>query len=227
MKRYTPIFLIALALSILISCEGKFEPTGNLGPEAVTLQFPDANTICQEGEFLNAGEITIPFRWNSSTDASSYRLEVSNQTSNQTEVLEVPTTTTEVMETTLALAPGTLYSWAVYALKDNLETKSDERSFYSRGEVFNSYVPFPATITITDAGNGSVTIAWQSTDVENDIVGYDVYLATENPPALVLENTSDVSFQDTLTQGMTYYVEVVTKDTTGNSSTAKTSFVVE
>lgn len=227
MKRYTPLFLMPLALVILMSCEGKFEPKAILGPEAVALQFPNADEICQSGEFLNGGEITIPFRWLASENAGSYRLEVVHQTSNEKETLEVPVGTTEMVETTLDLDPGSLYSWVVFTLKDNLETKSEERSFYSRGEVVNSYVPFPATITITDAGNGAVTIAWQSTDVENDIVGYDVYLATENPPTLLLENTTDVSYQDNLTQGMTYYVEVLTKDTTGNSSLAKISFVVE
>jgi len=227
MKRYTHTFIIALFVVLLISCEGKFVPVTLLGPEAVALQFPEADQVCQEGEFLTSGALEIPFRWNASPEATGYRLEIVNQTSNEKETIPVPTSTTELVETTVALDTGTLYAWAVYALKDNLETKSDERSFYSSGSLFNTYIPFPATITVTDNGNGAITIAWQSTDIENDIVGYDVYLSTENPPALLLENTTTLSYEDTLTQGMTYYIEVVTKDTTGNRSIAKASFLVE
>ena len=70
--------------------------------------------------------------------------------------------------------------------------------------------------------------SWLSEDLDNNIVGYDVYLSTEDPPGLYTENITATSISNiSVTSGMTYYVVVETKDALGNSSSAKTSFVAQ
>lgn len=224
MKPYSNILVLAILSYLLLSCEGKFEPKENLGPQAVELQFPEPDEVCQEGSSQANGEINVPFRWGSVAEATSYRLEVNGQDSNDQRKVEVPIAATDLVEVEVPLQPGTLYTWFVYTLKDKQETKSAERSFYSRGVADIWYVPFPATISVVDNGGGNATISWASTDVDDDLIGYDVYLSTENPPALLLENTTDTSLQDVFAIGVPYYVAVVAKDAAGNSSVVREEF---
>ncbi len=211
--------ILVVQMLLLFSCEGKFEPiTSPLG--AVELQFPENETLCLEGQFLESGGIQIPFRWSPSPDTGEYRLEVTDQSSLNTQVLNTSET-----EVNLELRPGTLYVWEVYSLLDDKETKSTSWSFYSEGITVNRHAPFPALITINDQGNGAVDISWTGTDLDEDILNYDLYLSTENPPALLFENLS-ANFTNglTVTSGLTYYVEVITRDSFGNSSKGTKSF---
>lgn len=88
-----------------------------------------------------------------------------------------------------------------------------------------SYTPFPATITAplfgakVTASAGSVSLTWSGSDVDNDIVGYDVYLGTAAIPPLYKTNITD-SFLNNVSasSNTTYYWKVITKDSQGNTS---------
>lgn len=226
MKSYTDTIILAIVACVYMSCEGKFEPKENLGPQAVELQFPEDDEICQEGSPLGNGQIAVPFRWDAVAEATAYRLQVNGQEPDDSQKIDIAITEDDLVAVEVALEPGTLYTWFVYTIKDKLETKSPERSFYSSTVPNFSYTPFPATITVSDNGAGNATISWESTDLDDDIVGYDIYLSTENPPVLSLENTTTTSLQDDFSEGVTYYVAVVTKDATGNSSVGRTHFIL-
>ncbi len=217
------IYIVVLVLlsNILVSCAGKFEPTvDSIALASAELEFPNDNEICQEGDFLQDGGISIPLQWKLVEGVTGYRIEVVSQTTN--EIVEMETLETEI---TIPLETGTLYVWQVFALFENGESQSERRSFYSRGLPLNSYAPFPAIISIVDNSNGTVDLSWQSTDVDGDIVGYDIYLSQEDPPNLYLENTANTeALNVAVFSGMTYYVVVETKDGLGNSSIAKTNF---
>ncbi|BAO76769.1 predicted protein [Winogradskyella sp. PG-2] len=59
---------------------------------------------------------------------------------------------------------------------------------------------------------------WNGSDVDNDIVNYDIYFGVNNPPSI---NSSGIS-ADQLTVSVApntiYYWNVVTKDAAGNTS---------
>jgi hypothetical protein len=95
--------------------------------------------------------------------------------------------------------------------------------FYNAGDPLESYTPFPADIvapimgsTITDVTTQS--LSWLGSDIDNDIVSYDVYFDTTNPPTTFEVNTVSTSINVTVSANNTYYWRVVTKDSQGNNS---------
>ena len=86
-----------------------------------------------------------------------------------------------------------------------------------------SYTPFPAAIVAPSmaqsiANTNSVTLKWTGSDVDDDIVGYDVYFGTQANPSIhdsdITANEANVS----VTTGTIYYWKVITKDQEGNTS---------
>lgn len=224
MKKLNKIILVVLVYG-LISCEGKFEPYGPTDKlDAVTLEFPNNNEVCLEG-YIEEGkeEIEVTFKWSAVEGADSYGIEVMN-TTNTDDFLDREVTANEVI---ILLHTGTLYSWKVYSINENQETESETWSFYTQGLQVNNVVPFPAAISVVD-NQGTIDISWLAEDLDNNIVGYDVYLSPEDPPSLFMENTTVTSVTNfNVTSGMQYYIVVETKDALENSSTAKTNFIAQ
>ena len=153
----------------------------------------------------------------------SYGIEVMN-TTDTADFQDKDVTTNEAK---FQLKTGTLYSWKVYSINEKQETESKTWSFYTQGVQVNNFVPFPATISVVD-NQGTVDITWLAEDLDNNIVGYDVYISVEDPPSLFMENTTATALTNfTVTIGMQYYIVVETKDSLNNSSTAKTSFIAQ
>jgi len=85
-----------------------------------------------------------------------------------------------------------------------------------------NYAPFPASIDIMDNGDGSITISWEGSDLDDDISSYEIYFGTSDEPDLVHSATDDgESLTQSITYGTTHYLEIVTTDALGNKSTAK------
>jgi len=215
------IKLVVLAI-IISSCGGKDDPPAPPQPEvkelgAFNLVFPDNNLICTEGEDTGNDEVSINFMWSASANATSYDLEITNQDSGG-EINESSSTT----EKTVVIPKGTQFTWTITAKLGDAVKSSDPWSFYSEGIAQESYAPFPATITVTDNGNASVEIAWEGSDLDDDISSYEIYFGTTEQPDLVHSATSDnESLSQSITYGTDYYLEVVTIDSLGNKSTAK------
>ena len=62
------------------------------------------------------------------------------------------------------------------------------------------------------------TLFRSGSDIDNDIVSYDVYFDTVNPPVTLEGNTAASNIDVTVAAGNTYYWRVVTKDSQGNNS---------
>ncbi|MCK5209994.1 MAG: hypothetical protein KAQ79_18295, partial [Cyclobacteriaceae bacterium] len=85
--------------------------------------------------------------------------------------------------------------------------------------------PFPAEIitpsmaeTITSSPS-KITLDWNGSDVDNDIIGYDLYFGTTNPPDLFESNLQESVQTDVQVESDSiYYWSVTTKDAHGNSS---------
>jgi len=86
-------------------------------------------------------------------------------------------------------------------------------------------MPFPAEIitpqmaeTINSV-SGVLTLDWNGSDVDNDIIGYDLYFATTNLPDLFESNLQESVLTDVQVESDSiYYWSVTTKDTQGNNS---------
>ncbi|MGJ8735873.1 hypothetical protein [Zobellia laminariae] len=218
-------------LFLLAACKGNKEdlidqvlpaiPETELG--AFNLVFPDNNLICTEGEDQINDELAIEFLWSKSTSASSYKLDITNQNTGK-----VISTTSNTESKSVTLPKDTQFSWSVTAVLEDQEEKSTAWSFYSEGIAEDNFAPFPAEISITDNTDGTVKIDWPSTDLDNDIVSYDIYWGTTATPELLLSQTKLTSVSNhPIEYGTTYYIVVITQDTQGNSSTSKTQFTFE
>ncbi|MEH6681694.1 MAG: hypothetical protein V7724_14185 [Sediminicola sp.] len=67
-------------------------------------------------------------------------------------------------------------------------TESEIWKFYNAGEGTVNYAPFPADLLsptnneAVSVGPGSVLLHWEVSDIDGDIVSYQVFLGMESPP---------------------------------------------
>lgn len=187
-------------------------------PNGVQLVFPAEDSLCNEGENPTPTESTVYFEWEPNDNAASYTLTVEN----------LDTGTIEQFQTQDFIVPVTIsraeaFRWFVeYAYQDDTKV-SAIWNFYNAGPGVQTYAPFPAEIIFPSMAQSipatnSVTLEWSGSDVDDDIIAYDVYFGITNPPSL---NTSDLSatqFTVSVEVDTIYYWNVVTKDAEGNSS---------
>lgn len=216
MKKISIIFIVLLTLN----CSN--EPVErNTNPVATSLIFPDNNQECNQGvDVIGTTQSTVTFRWAATSNTDSYDVVVKN--------LDTQNTTTHpslINELPIAIEKGTPYSWYVISKKtDILETAQSETwKFYNAGDPIESYAPFPAVLvspTMESILTGITTqsLSWSGSDIDNDIVSYDVYFDTSSPPTTLEGNTTAATINVTVAAGNTYYWRVVTKDSQGNNS---------
>ena len=68
--------------------------------------------------------------------------------------------------------------------------------------------------------NNEVTLNWSGADLDDDVVKYDVYFSTENPPEELLASVNgNIEARSVSVEHDTvYYWRVVTTDSEGNTS---------
>lgn len=188
-------------------------------PEKATLVFPLNNSECNEGDIISDTQTKVTFEWNASANTNNYTIVLKNLADNTT--ININTTNTNQSENLLRGVP---YAWYVIS-KSNSTTAtatSDTWKFYNAGLGVENYAPFPAELIAPKMGgltNANTTLEWYGSDIDNDIESYDVYLDASNPPATLLESTSNTSSSASgLTANSVYYWKVVTTDTHGNNS---------
>lgn len=215
---------ILIILTVILQSCSKDDGGGGPAPVelgAFALTFPNNNEVCTEGTSVSAAIVSIPFSWNASENAASYRVEVIQSDNNQT--FEATTTGTS---TDIDLPKGTQFTWKVIAVVNDKTKESDAVfSFYSEGATENNHIPFPAEITLTNNGGGSIDISWQGSDLDDDITGYDVRLGTSANLTTIASNTTETNLPNrTILLNTDYTLEVVTKDSQGNNSVSKKRF---
>ena len=222
MKLAITLILVGL---LVVSCGGS-DDSNNSPPEETdkelgtfNLIFPENNLICTEGEDNGSDGVSIEFQWSASTNATSYELEITNQETNSTDTRTVTTTSLAV-----GLPKGTQFSWSVTAVLEDKSLASDSWNFYSEGTSTENFAPFPAEISVSDNGDGTVNVSWVGEDLDDDLSTYDVYIGTSGNLVLILENTTNVNTNYNFTAGEQYIVQVVSKDSYNNTSTSETYF---
>ena len=220
------IFTI-LTLMALVSCskggssdDGPTEPPV-IAPSAANLIFPENNQECNEGTQISAAQSSVTFQWEASANTDSYEIHVKNLDTDVTTTL-----TSFEPEKAITINKATPYSWYVISKSSSSAQTAQSATwkFYNAGEAVLNYAPFPADLVAPSmganlSGVASVTLEWDGSDVDNDIVGYDVYFDTVTPPTTLIgadqtEMTKDVD----VTAGNTYYWKIITKDSAGNNS---------
>ena len=187
-----------------------------------TLIFPENNTVCNEGTIVSETETDVLFRWEEGTNVSSYVLQINNL--NDGTSRDISTLSTEFL---IRILRGTPYSWSVRSTSiDGSESiESSVWSFYNAGLPVESHAPFPASVISPQSGSsldqGSVTLAWQTSDIDNDIASYTVLFDTANPPATELDTTSNTNLEVSVSSGLVYYWRIITTDEVGNTSSSQ------
>ena len=190
-------------------------------PEAALLLSPLNNTTCLSIPQGNTNAV-VNFQWNMAENADRYSLVIRNAVTN-----EEQTSQTEETTTTASLAKGAPYSWKIISLSDDTtETAvSATWSFYLEATQQYDYIPLPAqllspedTATAT-VQSGNVTLSWTGRDLDNDIVGYDVYLGPAADQLQRVESSFSGSTVDVaVNPSTTYFWEIATHDQNGNVS---------
>ena len=216
------------ALALTASCGGSGEGGGDPDPEpipvpapsAATLVFPADNTECNEGEILSDTQSRVLFQWNASQNTDSYQVNLINLNTNSTALTNSTTNEAEI-----TLLRGVPYEWFVVSRANgtNETATSAAWRFYNAGAGITNYAPFPAEAVSPGRGAtistaSTVTLEWTGNDIDNDIVSYNLYFGTADPPALLETGITTTSFEVSVASGLTYYWQVETVDSAGNQT---------
>ena len=185
--------------------------------------FPNKNSECTTGRDLNETTSEIEFKWMASDHTESYELRVTNLNTNITQTIITANNSAK-----LPIAKGEPFSWIVRSRNTKVSetTFSDAWNFYNAG-FQTTYAPFPAEVITPKNGtsifkdiNNEVALEWSGADIENDIVGYEVYFSTTNPPETIIASlSSDMNSEKvSVTSDTTYYWKILTMDGEGNIS---------
>ncbi len=218
------IILLMLGLVAVSSCSsggGDTEPVNNTNtaPAVPSLASPSDNLVCTSN--------SVSFSWAASKDDQNdpvtYQLEVAT---NSGFSQNLSASSVSGLSKQLTLEKGTLYYWRVKAMdsKSAASGYSPVRSFYTEGEGVTNHLPFAPGIVAPDLNSnktvGSVNLIWTAVDADaSDVLKYDVYFGTANPPTEVLvSNLTTKSFATNVSTSGTYYWKVVVKDNNGGTT---------
>jgi hypothetical protein len=214
---------LALITLMLISCGGSGnEPIAPeiKAPDAVALNLPSNNTICEDGTNVTATTSDVVFTWAVANNTDSYELSITNLVTNvvTTKTIVHPTATT-----TVNLSRGQPYKWQITSksTKTSKTGVSSSNKFYLAGAGITSYAPFPATITAPIFGsvatptNSKVTLSWRGSDPDSSILSYEVYIDTDEAKVrsyITPISSATNSYSATVESNKTYFWCVKTSD---------------
>ncbi len=226
--RLNPFYtLIAIAAFALSACGGGSnsddgpDPTPEVpAPGAATLVFPDNNTECNEGVVLSETQSTVTFEWTASENTDTYEINLRNLNTNN-----IARTNSPINEAAITILRGTPYEWFVVSSANgtNVTSSSPTYRFFNQGPGIENYAPFPAEAVSPSRGAtinnaGTVTLEWTASDVDNDIVSYDILFGTESTPTTSIGTVSETTLDASAMAGQVYFWRVITIDSENNSS---------
>lgn len=222
MKKFINISILSL---LLVSCGGGGEdnpPTPvveNKNPTTPTLVAPTNNKLCIDN--------AVSFQWNTSTDPDgdtvTYQIQVAKD--NQfTQIIQ--TLTGSATNQAISLEKGVAYYWRVKALdsKNASSSYSSVFNFYTEGTGVSNHVPFSPEIVLpvlnSVVQSSATTLSWNASDVDtSDVLTYDVYFGTVNPPVDKIGNNQTTKTMNVnLVSSKNYYWKVVVKDDKGGET---------
>ncbi|APQ16684.1 hypothetical protein [Maribacter hydrothermalis] len=234
MKILKYITILFFSSALLVSCGGgssdetPVDPIVPvvLDPNEATLVFPEDNTECNEG-VVNANDSsksTVTFEWTNSENTDSYEIKVKNL-----ETGSITTASSTTNQKAISINRGSPYEWYVISLVNGTSSTatSETWSFYNQGQGIENYAPFPAIAisplrgsTISNTST-TTTLEWSTSDVDDDIISYEILFDTIETPTTSLGVTEDTTLEVTISPGNIYYWMVITKDSFGNTSNSE------
>lgn len=213
--------ILILIVSVVISCGGDddnvIEPV--VDATAVTLNFPEDNTECNEGTIISESRNEVVFKWTGAVNNDSYTVSLKNL---ETDVIKNYNTTFE--ELPISILRGVPYAWWVVSkVTGNSETaESAIWKFYNAGLPKESHPPFPAEVVSPVMGSainsGALTLKWEGTDIDGDIASYTILLDNSETPITEIGSVTNNSINVEVQSGKIYYWKVISVDAAGNSS---------
>lgn len=222
-------YFFLILLSLVIACEKEVIIT----PNPPLLIGPENNNNCSSDTVISSKKSQVDFSWQAALNADEYELVIRNIDTN----LDTKLTTFRLFSA-IVLDRGQQYSWWVISkyIEDETFSKSSVWNFYLEGPQLYSHFPFPATLLIPKANEqislneGKYIFRWESTDLDEDIIEYDIYLGTDPVELTLLEERLSLnSIELSLNSNQFYYWKIITRDSEGNVSSSpvegfKTSF---
>lgn len=214
------ISLVIILFVTITSCKKKNSPKP---PGQVQLIFPDRNSECTTGQSLNAETSQVEFRWGEGANVQTYELRVTNINTGT-----VQTITTASTSARLPIAKGEPFSWFVRSKNNEVpETVSSEIwNFYNAGSI-TTFAPFPADIlsprmseNVFKDVNNEITLSWSASDLDDDILEYEVYVSVETPPGNLIGTLpeDETTLKVSVAPNTVYYWSVITIDEEGNGT---------
>ena len=173
--------------------------------------------LCNEGTNLTPTESTVYFEWEANA-SDNYKITIENLSTGNIIQQE---TTEDIIP--IVIQRATAYKWYVESTSGSKIEQSDTWQFYNAGPGVQSYAPFPAVIvapTMAESlvATSSVTLQWTGNDVDDDIVGYDVYFGTTITSNIHASGITSTEANVSVASGIIYYWKIITIDALGNSS---------
>ena len=194
------IVLLFGGLILLVSSCAPDDPIP-VEPGIAILISPANDETCLDGAFINDTQSNVEFSWSEASNALSYEVVVTNLLSQSDQIF-----TSITNQTTLALTKAEPYSWYVKSIgqEGTTPSDSDQWKFYLAGEGTVNYAPFPSELISPRSGanvvpdiNNLVVFSWNTTDVDDDIESFELYLErrknSKEPPPKKGDITTDVS----------------------------------
>ena len=209
--------LFALGCSSDSDGDGNGGGNGNQNPAVQSL--PANNSECTTGISVNDIQSKVTFEWSAAEDTETYFVYVKNlDTQNTLQYSAGANTTTDIL-----LSKGTPYSWYVTAKKTSGTSVSSEVwKFYNAGNPVSSHAPFAADVVApvmsSTVTGPTITLQWTTSDIDNDIKDYTVYMDGNTNPATVLSTVTTQTVNNVAVTAGTYYWKVVTTDKAGNAT---------
>jgi len=203
--------------------DDKVEPAN---PTEASLIFPFENSECIGGTDTTETESTVLFEWNAGQNVDEYELVLTNLNTGDS-----TNHSTSELKVSITIKKATPYAWYIISKSNSTinTALSETWRFYNAGDAITSYAPFPAEIispamaeTINTAAN-VISLEWIGTDVDGDIVAYDVYFSKTNPPEIFESDVVESPLNNVPIESNTvYYWKIITKDSRGNNSDSGT-----
>lgn len=216
MKNFIYLSIVGL---LFISCSGGGDDpvttpaVKNSAPTIPSLVAPTDNKLCINN--------IVGFQWNPSTDANNDAITYQIQVAKDNTFSQIVKTIENAINTEgTQLEKGIAYYWRIKATdsKGLSSNYSATFKFYTAADAVVNHLPFspelvdPAINTVLNTT--TATLKWNASDVDaSDILSYDVYFGTTNPPtSKISENTAAKTLDVTLEPAKEYFWKVVVKD---------------